>query len=100
HTRFSRDWSSDVCSSDLIDVIAPGQHAQVVATIEASRKAVAGDYVTNLEAKTPEKTATASLRVSVRTPLLWGWLGILIILGALEIGRASCRERVWSCVGV
>src|SRR5690606_40934944 len=22
HTRFSRDWSSDVCSSDLIDMIA------------------------------------------------------------------------------
>src|SRR5690606_40579872 len=22
HTRFSRDWSSDVCSSDLIDAIA------------------------------------------------------------------------------
>src|SRR5690606_950247 len=66
-----------------IDVIAPGQHAQVVATIEASGKAVAGDYVTNLEAKTADKTATASFRVSVRTPLLWGWLGIIIILGAL-----------------
>lgn len=66
-----------------IDVIAPGQHAQVFATIKASRKSVAGDYVTNLEAKTPEKSATASLRLSVRTPLLWGWLGILIILGAL-----------------
>ncbi|WP_449047278.1 COG1470 family protein [Parapedobacter sp.] len=66
-----------------IDVIAPGQHAQVIATVEASGKAVAGDYVTNLEAKTAEKTATASLRVSVRTPLLWGWLGIIIIMGAL-----------------
>src|SRR5690606_18110969 len=76
------DWTVEFQPAK-IDVIAPGQHAQVVATIEASRKAVAGDYVTNLEAKTPEKTATASLRVSVRTPLLWGWLGILIILGAL-----------------
>jgi len=66
-----------------IDVIAPGQHAQVVATVKASRKSVAGDYVTNLEAKTPEKSATASFRFSVRTPLLWGWLGILIVLGAL-----------------
>jgi len=66
-----------------IDVIAPGQHAQVFATIKSSRKSVAGDYVANLEAKAPEKSATASFRLSVRTPLLWGWLGILIILGAL-----------------
>ncbi len=76
------DWTVEFQPAK-IDVIAPGQHAQVVATIKASRKAVAGDYVTNLEAGTAEKTATASLRVSVRTPLLWGWLGILIILGAL-----------------
>ncbi|HWK99034.1 MAG TPA: NEW3 domain-containing protein [Parapedobacter sp.] len=76
------DWTV-VFQPAKIDVIAPGQHAQVVATIEASGKAVAGDYVANLEARTAEKTASASLRVSVRTPLLWGWLGILIILGAL-----------------
>src|SRR5690606_39776546 len=24
HTRFSRDWSSDVCSSDLADKLRPG----------------------------------------------------------------------------
>ena len=76
------DWMVEFEPSE-IDVIAPGQHAKVFATIDASRKAVAGDYVTNLEARTAEKTATASFRVSVRTPLLWGWLGIMIILGAL-----------------
>src|SRR5690606_834553 len=27
HTRFSRDWSSDVCSSDLVDVLA---HVDVI----------------------------------------------------------------------
>jgi len=76
------DWTVEF-EPGKIDVIAPGQHAQVFATIRASRKSVAGDYVTNLEAKSPEKSATASFRVAVRTPLLWGWLGILIILGAL-----------------
>lgn len=77
------DWTVEF-QPTKIDVIAPGQHAQVFATIKASRKTVAGDYVANLEAKTPEKSATASFRVSVRTPLLWGWLGIMIILGALS----------------
>lgn len=76
------DWAVSFEPSK-IDVIAPGQHAQVFATIKASRKSVAGDYVANLEAKTPEKSSTASFRLSVRTPLLWGWLGILIIVGAL-----------------
>ncbi|GGC47486.1 hypothetical protein GCM10011386_44530 [Parapedobacter defluvii] len=76
------DWTVSFEPSK-IDVIAPGQHAQVFATIKASRKSVAGDYVANLEAKAPEKSATASFRLSVRTPLLWGWLGILIIIGAL-----------------
>lgn len=76
------DWTVSF-EPNKIDVIAPGQHAQVFATIKASRKSVAGDYVANLEAKAPEKSATASFRISVRTPLLWGWLGILIIIGAL-----------------
>ncbi|WP_090974442.1 COG1470 family protein [Parapedobacter composti] len=76
------DWTVEFEPSK-IDVIAPGQHAQVFATVRASRKSVAGDYVTNLEAKTAEKSATASFRMAVRTPLLWGWLGIMIILAAL-----------------
>src|SRR6266511_4388478 len=37
HTRFSRDWSSDVCSSDLtdLDVIAITDHDETRASIEA-----------------------------------------------------------------
>ncbi|WP_245747577.1 COG1470 family protein [Parapedobacter koreensis] len=76
------DWTVQFEPSK-IDVIAPGQHAQVFATINASSKAIAGDYMVNMEAKTAEKSVAASFRMAVRTPLLWGWLGILIILGAL-----------------
>src|SRR5690606_12722292 len=32
HTRFSRDWSSDVCSSDLLDSLLPGRNP--VATLQ------------------------------------------------------------------
>src|SRR5690606_39354727 len=31
HTRFSRDWSSDVCSSDLVEVIRPGAFDETLA---------------------------------------------------------------------
>jgi uncharacterized membrane protein len=66
-----------------IDVIQPGRTAQVFAIVKAPKKAIAGDYVTNIEAKTPEISAKAQFRISVETSMLWGWMGILIIAVAL-----------------
>lgn len=63
--------------------LEPGGQARIFATIKADRNAIAGDYVTKLEANTPEASSEASFRVSVRTPLLWGWTGIMIVLLAL-----------------
>ncbi|TCS84926.1 putative membrane protein [Anseongella ginsenosidimutans] len=63
--------------------LEPGKTASVTATINADNKAIAGDYVTTLRANTPEATSEASFRVSVKTSMLWGWVGILIILIAL-----------------
>jgi len=65
-----------------IEKLEPGAVAEVSAVIKADKKAIAGDYMTNLEAKVPEVTSTASLRVSVQTPMLYGWLGLMIIGGA------------------
>jgi uncharacterized membrane protein len=66
-----------------VDNLLAGGTAQVFATIKANKKAIAGDYVTNIEAKTPEVSSRASFRVSVRTPMLQGWIGIFIIVVAL-----------------
>ena len=66
-----------------IETLLPGKEAQVFATIKADKKAIPGDYVTNLEAKTPETTSKAVFRISVKTPMLWGWIGIFIIFVAL-----------------
>jgi uncharacterized membrane protein len=66
-----------------VDKLQPGKSAQVFATIVADKKAIPGDYKTNIEAKTPEVSSTASFRISVETPLLWGWVGVFVILGAL-----------------
>lgn len=68
---------------DTIPQIAAGESAEVKAQVRAYDKSIPGDYVLNLTAQTPEATSTASFRMSVKTPLLWGWLGILIILGAI-----------------
>lgn len=66
-----------------IDELPAGHTEQIFATIRADKDAIAGDYATDLKAQTPETTANTELRVSVTTPLLWGWVGILIILVAV-----------------
>src|SRR5690606_39342205 len=78
HTRFSRDWSSDVCSSDL-----PRQAFRTVAwaclgTLQANLAHLALDA---------DALAAAAFVHHSRAALAR-------LLAALEIGRASCRERV------
>ncbi|MFB9326553.1 NEW3 domain-containing protein [Paenibacillus aurantiacus] len=63
-----------------VESIKPGETARVQATIKADKKALAGDYVVNVTASAPEKSASAQFRVAVETSVLWGWIGILIIV--------------------
>nr|MBO2478632.1 hypothetical protein [Bacillota bacterium] len=64
---------------ETIDVLAPGETATVQAFIKSSPKAIAGDYIVSVEASTPETTAKADLRMSVKTSMLWGLVGVVII---------------------
>ena len=68
-----------------IDAILAGREAAVTATIKADSKAIPGDYLTNIEARTAETSSKVSLRMSVRTPMLWGWIGVLVILAGVGI---------------
>jgi uncharacterized membrane protein len=77
-----RDWEVTF-DPDKIEKVEAGKTAQIFATVKASKKAITGDYVTTIEAKTPEVASTASFRISVKTPMLWGWVGVLIIFTAL-----------------
>ncbi|MCD8193313.1 MAG: NEW3 domain-containing protein [Tannerellaceae bacterium] len=60
-----------------------GESANAKATVKASKKALPGDYVIKMEAKNPEANASAEFRMTVKTPALWGWLGLLIIVAVL-----------------
>src|SRR5690606_40382706 len=73
HTRFSRDWSSDVCSSDLIrsddarfaGVVAPLDHAPTHSAIAAERAMLAvldGSCRTPVGALTTLSNGTISLK--------------------------------------
>ncbi|HEX5171127.1 MAG TPA: NEW3 domain-containing protein [Cyclobacteriaceae bacterium] len=66
-----------------IERLDPGKSEEIFATIKADKKAIAGDYVTNLEARTPEVSSKTTFRVSVKTSMLYGWIGVLIIGGAI-----------------
>ncbi len=72
------DWEVSF-EPDNITSLLPGESATVKAYIKASGKAIAGDYVVNIKASTPEVADSVDLRVTVKTSALWGWVGILII---------------------
>src|SRR5690625_7142288 len=76
HTRWPRDWSSDVCSSDLYSFDI--DEAGLVASYEAQRDA----YIRFFE------------RLGLDYVIVSAVSGAMGGSRSEEIGRASCRERV------
>ncbi|HEY1721341.1 MAG TPA: NEW3 domain-containing protein [Magnetospirillaceae bacterium] len=66
-----------------IDKIEPNGKTNVTATITPIDKAVAGDYMTTMQATTDGSSANVDYRVSVTTSTMWGIIGIIIIAIAL-----------------
>jgi uncharacterized membrane protein len=66
-----------------IEKLAPGAEATAYATIQSDRRAIPGDYIVTLEATTPETSSKISMRITVKTPAIWGWLGFFIIVAAI-----------------
>src|SRR5436190_16019745 len=77
HTRSLCDWSSDVCSSDLLE----RRHVHSADAAEAARRA----EVTLIEALVAGGEERDVIGARARA--------------GLKIGRASCRERVEISVG-
>jgi uncharacterized membrane protein len=77
-----QDWKVEFQPS-RVDAIEPNQTAQVTALVTPSEKAVAGDYMTTLNANGKSLSSSADLRVTVSTSTLWGIIGIAIVAIAL-----------------
>src|SRR5439155_7829042 len=99
HTRWPRDWSSDVCSSDLFETM--GMH------VLAGRDFNWFDRNRTTPRKAIVNQAFARRFFPGRNPIgeRFGYAGPggaaradNEIIG-VEIGRASCRERVWGARG-
>src|SRR5690606_39527890 len=79
HTRFSRDWSSDVCSSDL-----DHQHVKVGALVHLDASASVdadGDEITYAWTILQTPAGSAAALSDTRS-----------VKPSFKIGRASCRE--------
>src|SRR5690606_39419927 len=93
HTRFSRDWSSDVCSSDLVDgevYLGPGR-ADLLEAIAARGSISAAGKSMGMSYKRAWDLVQA-LNTGFGAPLVETERGGAGQGG--EIGRAACRERV------
>src|SRR5690606_40551827 len=94
-TRFSRDWSSDVCSSDLPDAPTPSTEAIVFITsnfYDGDLK-TAGAGTTGLDGA--DKLCQLHADAASLAGTYRAWLSASTV-DAIDrkIGRASCRERV------
>src|SRR5690606_40960242 len=91
HTSLSRDWSSDVCSSDLGARMAMGDALE-----RAGIQAGEVGYLNLHGTATPANDAVEAAAVAAMfdeglyASSTKGWTGHT--LGAAEIGSASCRE--------
>src|SRR5690606_39497881 len=94
-TRFSRDWSSDVCSSDLLNT----------SSIQLSYLVLNSFTISGFSRATLFFSDGSSLKFTKKKPLasnssflasfgLWSNFQSPSLTDHCEIGRASCRERV------
>src|SRR5207247_4812089 len=87
HTRSTRDWSSDVCSSDLVNISLLAEQTQTFHETEGWPASYLFDPINDAAPAVPATSRTRKLilcladraRVSRRVRLR-------------QIGRASCRE--------
>jgi uncharacterized membrane protein len=76
------DWKVEF-QPPRIDDIQPNQTANITALVTPADKAIAGDYMTTLNANGKSLSSAADLRVTVSTSTLWGIIGIGIVAIAL-----------------
>ncbi|HEY8425609.1 MAG TPA: NEW3 domain-containing protein [Limnochordales bacterium] len=64
---------------DRIDVLPAGEFREITATLRPDGRAIAGDYAVTVRAMAAQASAETTLRVAVKTPTLWGWIGVGIV---------------------
>ena len=66
-----------------VSSLEPGKTATVQAVVTSSEEALPGDYAMSISARTDQKSADVSIRATVKSSVLWGWIGVSIIVAVL-----------------
>lgn len=79
---------------DSVDSLETGYAHEVDIVIEPPRKTVPGDYMITLKTIAKEvPVRDIELRVTVLTPTVWGWVGVLIVVAVIA-GLAVMFRRL------
>ena len=73
------DWSITF-TPERIDALESGLTQEVDVVIKPPRRTITGDYMATIKAESKEASDDLELRVTVLTPTIWGWVGILIVV--------------------
>ena len=68
-----------------IKQLAAGKTIDVKATVKVLDKTIAGDYAANFTATNSNTNSQIAFRLLVKTSLLSGWIGVLVILVAIGV---------------
>ena len=63
-----------------VDSLEPGLTQEVDVVVNPPRKTIAGDWPVTIKAESKQIRDELELRVTVLTPTIWGWVGIIIVL--------------------
>src|SRR5690606_40594796 len=99
-TRFSRDWSSDVCSSDLLagftrPTFIPAGESVALLAVDGGVLTGAGEQLAENLVVHRQQSAVALVALAA----LVGDLAQTPPVAGQQIGRAACRERVGGAGG-
>ena len=61
-------------------MLEAGATKEVDVVINPPTKTIAGDWAATIKAESEHFTDSVNLRVTVLTPTIWGWVGIIIVL--------------------
>ncbi|HEY3404014.1 MAG TPA: NEW3 domain-containing protein [Ohtaekwangia sp.] len=75
-----------------VDNLLPGKTVDIIAKLSVPDKTLAGDYVTTFNARNTNSNAQAVFRMTVKTSMLSGWIGILVILSAIALVAYLIRK--------
>src|SRR5690606_41172210 len=94
--RFSRDWSSDVCSSDLQPIAtSTDQSSEIAQALAATGNSELEELAKSLAASRRPLVATLLETDTNPASVPEAYLKLHLLSHRLvKIGRASCRERV------